>query len=197
MNWQRALCQPMYWQCDALYAVVVSCNSSMHPTAAVSSGGIFRAMLAVVFVHSVCRHSTLLSKAQSEGMYCQCLTALVTHSIFHQRWRHLNRGIALRISKPIMGNGHSCCNGFMAWIPSENAWHYLNEGQSPLMFISHLVCAMLYIQCAEYRRMIMKPWESSMHTDQTSWMVMSWTIGLPSNCFEQRHAHLNSNTYIS
>lgn len=157
MNWQHALCQPMYWQCDALYAVVVSCNSSMRPTAAVSSGAVFRAVLAVVFVRSVCRHSTLLSKAQSEGMYCQCLTALVTHSIFHQRWRHLNRGIALRISEPIMGNGHSCCNSFTAWIPSENAWHYLNEGQSPLMFISHLVCAVLHIQCAEYRRAVMKP----------------------------------------
>lgn len=40
------------------------------------------------------------------------LSALVTHSLFHQRWHHLSRGIALRFPQPIMGSGHSCCNGF-------------------------------------------------------------------------------------
>lgn len=38
----------MCWQCDALYAAVVSCSSSIRSTAAMSSGGIFGAMLAVV-----------------------------------------------------------------------------------------------------------------------------------------------------
>lgn len=38
----------MCWQGNALYAAVVSCSSSIHSTAAMSSGGIFGATLAVV-----------------------------------------------------------------------------------------------------------------------------------------------------
>ena len=39
------------------------------------------------------------------------LSALVTHSLFHQHWRHLSRGIALRFPQPIMGSRYS---GFTA-----------------------------------------------------------------------------------
>lgn len=81
---------------SVLYVVVVSCSRSMHPAADVPGGGIFRALLAVPFV---CRPSTLSCqrlRLKVKEYAVQCLTVLVTHPIFHQCWRHLNRGIAFR-----------------------------------------------------------------------------------------------------
>lgn len=96
VNWQHALCQPVRWQSTTLYAVVVLHNSTMHPIVAFHSAGIFRAVLAVVFVHSFCVQTkhTLMSKprACSGGMCYQCLTALMTLSLFHHCWRHTKQG---------------------------------------------------------------------------------------------------------
>lgn len=68
---------------------------------------ILRAARPVVCVHPLglqTKH-TPLSEAlvQSGGMCRQCLAALVTHSPFHQSWRHSSRGTALRAPQPIVG----------------------------------------------------------------------------------------------
>lgn len=81
---------------NALHAVVVLCNSSMHLTVPVYSRGIFRAVLAVVFelepLTAKCAGSADWESTRSGGMWRHCLTPLVTHSLFHQHLRHLIRG---------------------------------------------------------------------------------------------------------
>lgn len=92
---------------NELCETVVLCNSRMHPTVSCLQWRHIQsnAGSCLCALPSVCRPSTLCCqrmRAEGGGMCCQCLTALVTHSTFHQHCRHVNGGITFRIPQPIM-----------------------------------------------------------------------------------------------
>lgn len=75
----------------------------------------YGSILCALSLHT--QHSPVLwAQAKSGGTCCQCLTAVVTHSVFSSAreaycWRHLNMSFAMRIYQPMRGSGLSA--GFL------------------------------------------------------------------------------------
>lgn len=96
---QQALCQPMCWRCNA---DVASRKRTEH-------GGSFT-------VNVRCSSSWKGPGIEKENVQ----SAVVTHWLFRQRWRHLSLSGVQRPSQLIMGHGHSCCRSFLTRTRSRN-----------------------------------------------------------------------------